>query len=442
MKIITTVVLFCFSSIAPALACLWDYDTVEMEREQFPSVLEILSGKFIRHSPAFYYWRINDRENALKYNPDSLALYDDLAVAHSKLGNQRAAINIIRRKDKIKPNLYKTYANMGTFFMLDNELDSAVFYIQKALEIDPNAHFGREKYQLYLAEYLIAKSKKGRLRLPLDKTVFDIPQDYYMDANPNNFYGFLLTKYNKNNQTTVKKLPQKTLEEAIKGVTGMLHFADSNSPVLLEVLGDLLLNVGDRAAARQLASRAYLKASATLNPSAQKIYLNRIELLLNTQLLDEKRKQYAHLTILKMQLRIELEEGQSYYKNIAADELLWIRSNKNVDKEFANKYYNAPKVAPISESLKEIKLLKDSIENKYPERTLIELMLAKDTLNDRAKSILDSLFSIPDTIIESEIKSTTPDSKSMPYLKYIVALVALLSIILVIKKSKTTKSQS
>ena len=46
---------------APAAACLWDADTLPMERTLFPSVLELITGKFLRHSPEFYRWRVRDR---------------------------------------------------------------------------------------------------------------------------------------------------------------------------------------------------------------------------------------------------------------------------------------------------------------------------------------------------------------------------------------------
>ena len=32
-----------------ASACLWDYDTLLMERRRFPIVVEMISGKFLRH---------------------------------------------------------------------------------------------------------------------------------------------------------------------------------------------------------------------------------------------------------------------------------------------------------------------------------------------------------------------------------------------------------
>lgn len=50
---------------APVLACLWDYDTLAEERRQFPSALELMTGKFLRHSPEFYEWRIADREKKM-----------------------------------------------------------------------------------------------------------------------------------------------------------------------------------------------------------------------------------------------------------------------------------------------------------------------------------------------------------------------------------------
>src|SRR5687768_12330427 len=44
-----------------AAACLWDSDTIKMERSRFPGTLELITGKFLRHSPEFYEWRIRDR---------------------------------------------------------------------------------------------------------------------------------------------------------------------------------------------------------------------------------------------------------------------------------------------------------------------------------------------------------------------------------------------
>ena len=37
-----------------AAACPWDYDTIKRERTRFPGTLELITGKFLRHSPEFY----------------------------------------------------------------------------------------------------------------------------------------------------------------------------------------------------------------------------------------------------------------------------------------------------------------------------------------------------------------------------------------------------
>lgn len=68
------------------IACLWDYDTIQMERQEFPTALELITGKFLRHSDVYYQWRIEDRTPKLSASP-SAELFDDLAVAHEKLGN-------------------------------------------------------------------------------------------------------------------------------------------------------------------------------------------------------------------------------------------------------------------------------------------------------------------------------------------------------------------
>jgi hypothetical protein len=103
---------------AAALACLWDSETLKQERSRFPSTLELITGKFLRHSPAFYEWRIKDRLEKLKTDPKNVGLYDDIAVAYEKLGQHDKAIETILAKEEIQPGLYETYSNLGTFYIL------------------------------------------------------------------------------------------------------------------------------------------------------------------------------------------------------------------------------------------------------------------------------------------------------------------------------------
>jgi hypothetical protein len=90
---------------ANCLACLWDSDTLQMERLRFPGVLEIITGKFVRHSQAYYEWRITDRKKKLESNPGDPALIDDLAVAYAKLGRPEEGIPLLERVFKLPESI-------------------------------------------------------------------------------------------------------------------------------------------------------------------------------------------------------------------------------------------------------------------------------------------------------------------------------------------------
>ena len=85
-------------------ACSWDYDTIKMERTRFPGTLELITGKFLRHSPEFYRWRIDDRLKRLESAPSDAALLDDLAVAYDKTGRHDEAIKTARRTEQLHPD--------------------------------------------------------------------------------------------------------------------------------------------------------------------------------------------------------------------------------------------------------------------------------------------------------------------------------------------------
>ena len=60
-------------------------------------------------------------------------------------------------KEKIKPGMYETNANLGTFHILAGDFELGLPLIDKALSIKPNAHFGRERYQKWLVEYAMTR---------------------------------------------------------------------------------------------------------------------------------------------------------------------------------------------------------------------------------------------------------------------------------------------
>jgi hypothetical protein len=158
-------------------ACLWDRDTPVDEARGLPEVVAVLTGRFERNPPLFYEMRLERVTDHLQSHPEDLAAYDDAGVACDRLGRGDEAISWMRKKraqldgldasrPEVKEALYRYHANLGTFLVHRwvrqgadrakiGEVEAARDEIAMALEINPNAHFGREKYQLRAIEWII-----------------------------------------------------------------------------------------------------------------------------------------------------------------------------------------------------------------------------------------------------------------------------------------------
>ncbi|RYG70761.1 hypothetical protein EON80_06995 [bacterium] len=171
--------------ITPAVACLndRDSDSLAQQAQKLPETLRVVTGRFERNPPLFYEMRIRRALGELKGNPRQFDLYDDIAVAYDRLHRDDDALRVIEQKrallsaynprDKAnKEDWYRYYANAGTFYAhrwlgagakKENigEMKQGRDFIKRAIQIKPNAHFGREKYQLMIMEWLIA-TREGR----------------------------------------------------------------------------------------------------------------------------------------------------------------------------------------------------------------------------------------------------------------------------------------
>ncbi|WP_339746049.1 hypothetical protein [uncultured Rubinisphaera sp.] len=349
-------------AVGPIWACLWDYDTLTMERLEFPDTLELITGKFLRHSSEFYEWRIQDRKQKLEQDPSVLAYYDDLAVAYDKTGQHQLAIETMQAKNSIEPNLYETEANLGTFYIHSGQLEQGIEHINKAIAINPEAHFGREIYQQDLVNYVRLRQKNGKTVLPLrsqfsEEDIFDWP--VY------NFNDYILKVHavpDSDGNPAVKDQDEE-LRKALKGILGMMRFGHNDSPILLEALGDLLsarsLHLGHSygyLGGKQLAARAYLKASYEVDDEiAKQAYRNLAEKSLQLQLestLGGFARQELSLNTLEESFQQELAEAKAWHDELHQDELQWIESGVDVDAAFTGKYYE--EVTPLGNYANEI----------------------------------------------------------------------------------------
>ena len=301
-----------------SLACMWDSDTLRQERARFPSALELITGKFLRHSPELYRWRIADREARLLVTPDDPALLDDLAVAYAKTGDPDKAIAVMRRAPAER---YETAANLGTFRMLAGDLAGGLADLTHALALNPGAHFGRERYQHWLVEYLQEQASQHRYR---------------------SFFNFVMTKAG----ATTRDAQEVELPKAIAGLLGIMRFADHTDRALLSALGDLLLDGHsyDYDDAKQLAARAYLRAGgAAPNVPAAQWARDDAKRALEYQTIVGTDDQVP-LEQVEAELASELAEADEWYAALRGKELEWIRSGANPDVEFDKLYASEPAV--------------------------------------------------------------------------------------------------
>lgn len=313
MRVILTVFVLFFSNFINA--CLWDRNTYAMEKQKFPDAFELMTGNFDRHSNSYYQWRIARIQPQIDKGSKDPLLFDDLAVAYSKLGNDKKAIELMKLKEKFAPNLYETFANLGTFYIHDGQFEEGLKFINKAIKINPEAHFGREIYQKYLVEFILSTQKKK--------------------SESNNFYTFLLEKYKTKNNSTKDFLPEDEIKKAVKGILGMMRFGNYNSPVLLNALGDVLLNESyDTPSAKRLAAMAFMASDLYNAGSVSLKTKENIQMFLSMQ----ERDKNTYEELLK-EVKKGIEIGEKRYAEIEKKETNWVIENKDLDVEFAQNFY-------------------------------------------------------------------------------------------------------
>ena len=125
----------------------------------------------------------------------------------------------------------------------------------------------------------------------------------------------------------------------------MMRFGHHDSPVLLEVLGDLFA----RTLENRLAARCYLKASYEVeDPAAKAAYRVKargaLSLQLEPTIVGDHTVNRLTLDELEANFEMELADAETWYEGLRRDELGWIQGGFDVEAEFARKYYEEPEV--------------------------------------------------------------------------------------------------
>jgi hypothetical protein len=161
-------------------------------------VHDVLHERFARHGRAYYEARnaqarkeladLAARSSGGKPAEASFGPRDDLGAGLDYLGDDDEAVRVLRGKLHDQEALglkgralYTTYANLGTFLIHGNfraaqkgdraardRLREGLDFIKKSIEVNPEAHFGREVWQADAAEFLLAAMDDPKILLRYD----------------------------------------------------------------------------------------------------------------------------------------------------------------------------------------------------------------------------------------------------------------------------------
>ena len=170
---------------------------------RFAMVQDVLTERFARHGAAYYQARLQFDEGRLAAlaadDPARFPLLDDLGVARERLGQADAAIATLRGKldaqrqrEMEGRDLYTTYANLGTFLIhaalrpalagdpaARDRFREGADLIRESVRVNPEAHFGRERWQLAIAEFLLAAMANPKVLTTADflGNRYDLPAE-------------------------------------------------------------------------------------------------------------------------------------------------------------------------------------------------------------------------------------------------------------------------
>ena len=241
---------------SPAHACLWDYDTFKEESIGRRELVQVLGGDLQKHSRAFYEAKVAYTRPMIDGGGAPKERYDDLAVALARLGQLDEAIAVLGEKERRFPGEYTTLANLGTFLGMKGELQGSLEKLERAVAKWPDAHFGREVFQVQLLKLLLRAQKDPELLrrenlLGLEMDVTDA--------------GIKGTSYSKARKRRAATAASPVPAKAIEALVGMIRFGEAQElPAVWSALGWALMWQGDT----QLAIRAMRRAELLGDASA------------------------------------------------------------------------------------------------------------------------------------------------------------------------------
>jgi tetratricopeptide (TPR) repeat protein len=144
MKKIIALIVFIALLAVKAFSCANYYFTLNKEGKVNPMLFNTWEKIFDKNfNPQLNVTKLKKLEVRLKKEHNYMLL-SDYGVCLMKLGKEKEALAIFIELYKHYPNDYKIAANLGTAYELSGQVDSALKYIQRDIQLNPNDHEGSE----------------------------------------------------------------------------------------------------------------------------------------------------------------------------------------------------------------------------------------------------------------------------------------------------------
>jgi Flp pilus assembly protein TadD len=156
-------------------ACIWDAVTLKQEQGRRPNLAQAVEG---RQNQVNNITELRVKIQKLEDSPqDSAEWLNDLAGSYLRIGEPRRAVTLLEPAVSRFATNYGLHANLGTAYHLLGDYRAAEREIAKDLEINPQAHFGLERYHLALLQYLVRDLKYQQDHVYLDEWSEAFTQD-------------------------------------------------------------------------------------------------------------------------------------------------------------------------------------------------------------------------------------------------------------------------
>jgi tetratricopeptide (TPR) repeat protein len=182
------ILLLLLTFIEAASACMWDRDTLSDEAKKSPTLAEAILKKPEKSPPIEIYLQ---RLKELNANPkkDDPFWWNDVAGAYLRMGRAKEAARLLEPVMQRFTSDYGIHANLGTAYHLMGRFADAEREISRDLEINPEGHFGLEKYHLALLQYLMRDENYRKDHVYVDEFSFALLKDKWDDVGLMRFGG-------------------------------------------------------------------------------------------------------------------------------------------------------------------------------------------------------------------------------------------------------------